>query len=264
MAEAGRSLRHALALEAACWPRLNKLAQTTDRQLALAEAFSRRQIMPQLPLGFGQPLPRSRLVRAGTQVIQAVSFFGAVSQRRRKPTPAPARRARARRATCHDTAASGHPPRRGCRWPATCSCTGSRAYMVNGGENGGLWRRLARASEAVSGHPVCRPLPGSAELPRAARHAQEPSWNTAKGAPCPCCRARSSSRASTATRPAATPRSARRCCTQPRSCGSAGRGRPRWRRPASNRSAVIAGQCHGTTPWRTLKVPRRVGVWIDR
>ena len=110
----------------------------SDRQLALTEAFSRRQIMPQLPLGFGQPLPRSRLVRAGTQVIQAVSFFGAVSQRRRKPTPAPARRARARRATCHDTAASGHPPRRGCRWPATCSCTGSRAYMVNGGENGGF------------------------------------------------------------------------------------------------------------------------------
>ena len=35
--------------------------------------------------------------------------------------------------------------------------------------NGRLWRRLARAPEAVAGRPVGRPLPGSAELPRAAR-----------------------------------------------------------------------------------------------
>eukprot|EP00964_Phaeocystis_antarctica_P098422 scaffold64450_cov66-Phaeocystis_antarctica.AAC.1 len=32
-----------------------------------------------------------------------------------------------------------------------------------------LWRRLARAPEAVAGRPVGRPLSGSAELPRAAR-----------------------------------------------------------------------------------------------
>ena len=34
-----------------------------------------------------------------------------------------------------------------------------------------LWRRLARAAEAVAGRPVGRPLPGSAEPPRAARRA---------------------------------------------------------------------------------------------
>ena len=34
-----------------------------------------------------------------------------------------------------------------------------------------LWRRLARAPEAVAGRSVGRPLPGSAELPRAARRA---------------------------------------------------------------------------------------------
>eukprot|EP00964_Phaeocystis_antarctica_P034613 scaffold19718_cov64-Phaeocystis_antarctica.AAC.2 len=33
------------------------------------------------------------------------------------------------------------------------------------------WRRLARAPEAVAGRPEGRPLPGSAELPRAARRA---------------------------------------------------------------------------------------------
>eukprot|EP00964_Phaeocystis_antarctica_P100626 scaffold66222_cov36-Phaeocystis_antarctica.AAC.1 len=35
-----------------------------------------------------------------------------------------------------------------------------------------LWRRLARAPEAVAGRPVGRPLAGSAELSRAARGAQ--------------------------------------------------------------------------------------------
>eukprot|EP00964_Phaeocystis_antarctica_P022553 scaffold12532_cov48-Phaeocystis_antarctica.AAC.1 len=35
--------------------------------------------------------------------------------------------------------------------------------------NGRPWRRIARAPEAVAGRPVGRPLPGSAELPRAAR-----------------------------------------------------------------------------------------------
>eukprot|EP00964_Phaeocystis_antarctica_P144999 scaffold110923_cov56-Phaeocystis_antarctica.AAC.2 len=34
-----------------------------------------------------------------------------------------------------------------------------------------LWRRLARAPAAAAGRPVGRPLPGSAELPRAARRA---------------------------------------------------------------------------------------------
>ena len=34
-----------------------------------------------------------------------------------------------------------------------------------------LWRRLARAPEALAGRPVARPLPGSAELPSAARRA---------------------------------------------------------------------------------------------
>eukprot|EP00964_Phaeocystis_antarctica_P069346 scaffold42115_cov39-Phaeocystis_antarctica.AAC.1 len=36
-------------------------------------------------------------------------------------------------------------------------------------ENRRLGRRLARAPEAVAGRPEGRPLPGSAELPRAAR-----------------------------------------------------------------------------------------------
>ena len=40
---------------------------------------------------------------------------------------------------------------------------------VRGGGIGGFWRRYARASEAVAGRPVGWPLPGSAELPRAAR-----------------------------------------------------------------------------------------------
>ena len=48
-----------------------------------------------------------------------------------------------------------------------------------------LWRRLARAPEAVAGRPEGRPRPGSAGLPRAARRAlrrqaQEPSWGAAK------------------------------------------------------------------------------------
>eukprot|EP00964_Phaeocystis_antarctica_P124801 scaffold88437_cov84-Phaeocystis_antarctica.AAC.5 len=43
--------------------------------------------------------------------------------------------------------------------------------MVKGGGNGRLWRRRARAPEALAGRPVARPLPGSAELPRAARRA---------------------------------------------------------------------------------------------
>eukprot|EP00964_Phaeocystis_antarctica_P108511 scaffold73084_cov51-Phaeocystis_antarctica.AAC.1 len=51
---------------------------------------------------------------------------------------------------------------------------------------GRLWRRLARAPEAVAGCPVARPLPGSAELPRCRQarpeEAQEPSWGAAKGA----------------------------------------------------------------------------------
>eukprot|EP00964_Phaeocystis_antarctica_P106201 scaffold71126_cov57-Phaeocystis_antarctica.AAC.4 len=34
-----------------------------------------------------------------------------------------------------------------------------------------LWRRLARAPEAVAGCPVDRPFPGSAELPSAVRRA---------------------------------------------------------------------------------------------
>ena len=52
-------------------------------------------------------------------------------------------------------------------------------------------------------------------------------------------RARSSSRATEAARPAATQRSARRCCTASRSGGSAGRGRPRYRRPDSSRRAAV-------------------------
>jgi len=49
-----------------------------------------------------------------------------------------------------------------------------------------LWRRLARAAEAVAGRPMGRPLPASAELPGAARRAlrrqKEPSWGAANGA----------------------------------------------------------------------------------
>ena len=45
-----------------------------------------------------------------------------------------------------------------------------------------LWRRLARAPEAVAGHPVAGPHSGSAELPGAARRrpeeAQGASWGT--------------------------------------------------------------------------------------
>ena len=45
------------------------------------------------------------------------------------------------------------------------------AWMDRRSEIGGTWRRLARADEAVAGRSVGRPLPGSAELPRAARRA---------------------------------------------------------------------------------------------
>ena len=47
----------------------------------------------------------------------------------------------------------------------------SDAWMDRRSEIGGTWRRLARADEAVAGRSVGRPLPGSAELPRAARRA---------------------------------------------------------------------------------------------
>ena len=58
--------------------------------------------------------------------------------------------------------------------------------MVHRLGNRRLWRRLARAPEAVARHPEGRPLPGSAELPGAARRtpteeAQEPSWGAAEG-----------------------------------------------------------------------------------
>ena len=101
----------------------------------------------------------------------------------------------------------------------------------------------------------CRAAQSRQALPEGA---QAPSWGTARTALWPCCPARSSSRAPAATASAATPRSARRRCTQPRSCGSAGRGRPRWRRPASNRAAAIEGVCRGTTPFSD-RGARRVG-----
>eukprot|EP00964_Phaeocystis_antarctica_P018366 scaffold10146_cov70-Phaeocystis_antarctica.AAC.1 len=62
-----------------------------------------------------------------------------------------------------------------------------RCPGLDGGRrwNRRLWRRLARAPEAVAGRSVGRPLPGSAELPwsRKARpeEAQAPSWGSAKG-----------------------------------------------------------------------------------
>ena len=43
--------------------------------------------------------------------------------------------------------------------------------MVKGGEHRRLWRRLARAREALAGRAMARPLPESAKLPRAARRA---------------------------------------------------------------------------------------------
>ena len=46
-------------------------------------------------------------------------------------------------------------------------CAG-RTWMATGRWNRQLGRRLARAPEAVAGRSVGRPLPGSAELPRAA------------------------------------------------------------------------------------------------
>ena len=58
--------------------------------------------------------------------------------------------------------------------------------MVHRLGNRRLWRRLARAPEAVAGCLEGRPRPGSAELPGAARRtpteeAQEPSWGAAEG-----------------------------------------------------------------------------------
>ena len=67
-----------------------------------------------------------------------------------------------------------------------------RCPGLDGGRrwNRRLWRRLARAPEAVAGRSVGRPLPGSAELPRTARRAlrrrrrraQAPSAGATKGA----------------------------------------------------------------------------------
>eukprot|EP00964_Phaeocystis_antarctica_P095444 scaffold61893_cov51-Phaeocystis_antarctica.AAC.8 len=48
---------------------------------------------------------------------------------------------------------------------AACHLDGQRR------RNWRLWGQLARAPEAVAGCPEVRPLPGSAELPRAARRA---------------------------------------------------------------------------------------------
>ena len=48
---------------------------------------------------------------------------------------------------------------------------GGRCLSGQWGGNGLLWRRLARAPEAVAGHPVGRPLTGSAEPARTVRRA---------------------------------------------------------------------------------------------
>ena len=61
---------------------------------------------------------------------------------------------------------------------------GGGAWMGQRWENGRLWRRLARAPEAVAGRPVGRPSrPGSAELPRAARCALRMCRSRARALP---------------------------------------------------------------------------------
>ena len=65
------------------------------------------------------------------------------------------------------TAAASSAPRR-----VTLHRTKTQTWMVPKRRwNRWRWRRLARAPEAVAGRPVGRPLPGSAELPGAARRA---------------------------------------------------------------------------------------------
>eukprot|EP00964_Phaeocystis_antarctica_P153100 scaffold121206_cov60-Phaeocystis_antarctica.AAC.2 len=68
---------------------------------------------------------------------------------------------------------------------------GHRSRAVESGWNRRLWRRLARAPEAVVGCPVGRPLPGCLEPPRAARRALRKHRSRAgalpRGALWPCC-----------------------------------------------------------------------------
>ena len=70
--------------------------------------------------------------------------------------------------------------------------------------NGRLWRRLARAPEAVAGRPVGRPLPGSAELPRAARRTLRRRRGRAGALPRGHCQAGTFDRAAAPTTMSAT------------------------------------------------------------
>ena len=54
---------------------------------------------------------------------------------------------------------------------------------VRSGVRSGVWGRLARASEAVAGHPVGRPL--ALGVPSCPEEAWEPSWVPAKGGTLP-------------------------------------------------------------------------------
>eukprot|EP00964_Phaeocystis_antarctica_P103531 scaffold68793_cov52-Phaeocystis_antarctica.AAC.3 len=72
-----------------------------------------------------------------------------------------------RRPGAHSSAASS-PSRASSVSSASTATVGLHGQAQS---NGRLWRWLARAAEAVGGRRVSRPLPGSAELPKAATHA---------------------------------------------------------------------------------------------